>query len=96
MILAKLIDVYGDKLNDETFIEKLGMFSVKQLLRNAKERRPGALGVAEVMVLEYNGRKKNASQHRLMMQKLYEKVPKSKGTPDHSMSINAKASDGQE
>ena len=79
--IAKLITVYGENLNDETFKEKLGAISVKQLIRNAKERRPGMLGVAEVMVLEYNGRKKSASNHRLMMRSLYEK-PRTEKQPD--------------
>ena len=91
--LAKLIDVYGDKMNDETFREKLGVLSVKQLIRTAKERRPGALGVAEAMVLEYNGRKKTDSQHRLLIRKLYEKPKKGRErgsavydvNPDHSL-----------
>ncbi len=79
--LAKLIVVYGDSLNDETFKEKLSSVSIKQLTRNAKERRPGMMGVAEVMVLEYNGRKKAASNHRLLIRKLYEK-PKRDKEPD--------------
>ena len=56
--IAKLIVTYGENLNDETFKEKLSTLSIKQLIRTAKERRSGMLGVAEVMVLEYNGRKK--------------------------------------
>ena len=71
--LAKLITVYGESLNDETFKEKLSVISVKQLIRTAQERRPGMMGVAEVMVLEYNGRKKSSSHSRLLMRNLYEK-----------------------
>ena len=71
--LAKLITVYGESLNDETFKEKLSVISVKQLIRTAKERRPGMMGVAEVMVLEYNGRKKSSSHNRLLIRNLYEK-----------------------
>ena len=52
--------------------------SVKLLTRTAKERRPGMMGVAEVMVLEYNGRKKTGSIHRLPIRKLYEKAQKEK------------------
>lgn len=78
--LAKLIVVYGDGLNDATFKEKLSMLSVKQLIRNAKERRPGMMGFAEVMVIEYNGRKKNGSAHRLQLQKLYEKPKREKNS----------------
>lgn len=76
--IAKLIMVYGESLNDATFKEKLSSLSIKQLIRTAKERRPGMMGVAEVMVIEYNGRKKNGSVHRLPIRKLYEKAHKEK------------------
>lgn len=74
--IAKLIAVYGDALIDEIFKEKLSALSVKQLIRNAKERRSGMMGVAEVMVLEYNGRKKSSS--RLPIRYLYEKPKENK------------------
>ncbi len=79
--IAKLITTYGETLNDETFKEKLSAISIKQLIRTAKERRPGMLGVAEVMIIEYNGRKKTASLTRLPMRFLYEK-PKQNKEPD--------------
>ena len=79
--IAKLITTYGETLNDETFKEKLSAISIKQLIRTAKERRPGMLGVAEVMIIEYNGRKKTASLTRLPMRLLYEK-PKQNKEPD--------------
>lgn len=85
--LAKLIVTYGENLNDETFKEKLGLLSIKQLIRSAKDRRAGAMGVAEVMVIEYNGRKKNASQHRLQIQKLYSKPKKEKEPEQDPMDI---------
>lgn len=70
--VAKLIVVYKNELNDDVFKERLGDVSIKQLIRTAKERRPGTMGVAEAMVIEYNGKKK-ISQYRLSIQKLYEK-----------------------
>lgn len=80
--VAKLINTYGDTLNDQVFKEKLGAISVKTLSRTAKERRPGSLGFAEAMVLEYNGRKKTGL-HRLLMSKLYERErPLFKGLDD--------------
>lgn len=57
--IAKLVVVYGDALKDEVFKEKLGAISIKQLTRMAKDRHPGSMGVAEVMVIEYNGKKKS-------------------------------------
>lgn len=79
--IAKLIVTYDEHLNDETFKEKLSAMSIKQLTRTAKERHPGMLGVAEVMVLEYNGRKKTSSMYRLPIRKLYEK-PRKDRDPD--------------
>lgn len=73
--VAILLAVYGDNLNDTVFKEKLGAISVKQLTRMAKERRPGSLGFAEAMVIEYNGKKKQ-SPYRLQIRKLYEKEHK--------------------
>lgn len=70
--VAKLIAVYKNELNDDVFKERLGDVSIKQLIRTAKERRPGTMGVAEAMVIEYNGKKK-ISQYRLSIQKLYDK-----------------------
>ena len=68
--VAKLIEVFGDTLDDDLFKEKLGCVSIKQLTRTAKERRPGCMGYAEAMILEYNGKKKS-NAYRLHINKLY-------------------------
>lgn len=68
--VAKLCVTYKGQLNEENFKEKCGAISIKALNRIAKERRPGALGFAEAMVIEYNGKKKN-SAHRLDIRLLY-------------------------
>ena len=47
-----------------------GKYSVKMIMRNAKERHPGALGVAEAMLIAYN----NKNKYRLPMRKLYGKT----------------------
>ena len=65
--VARLIAVYGDSLDDEIFVDRLGCISVKQLTRNAKDRRPGSMGYAEVMVIEYNGKRKNGSRLPISM-----------------------------
>lgn len=57
--IAKLINTYRDRLDDEIFKEKLGAISIKTLMRTAKERRSGTMGYAEAMVLIYNGKKKS-------------------------------------
>ena len=71
--LARVVAAYGDYLNDELFKEKLEAVSVKSLLRTAKDRKSGSLGLAEALVLEYNGRKKNSS-YRLNIKKFYGKA----------------------
>ena len=68
--VAKLCVTYKGQLDEENFKEKCGAISVKALNRIAKERRPGAMGFAEAMVIEYNGKKKN-SAHRLDIRLLY-------------------------
>lgn len=70
--IAKVIVVYGDKLNEEIFKERLGSLPIKQLVRTAKERCPGCMGYAEVMVLTYNGKRKS-TEKRLNLQKLHQK-----------------------
>lgn len=70
--ITKLVVTYGEQLDDETFKNKVGALSIKQLTRNAKDRRPGSMGFAEAMVLEYNGRKKSKGL-RLRFGKLYTK-----------------------
>ncbi len=94
--VTRLIVIYGDTLNDEVFKEKLGAASVKQLVRTAKERRPGSMGVAEAMVLEYNGKKKS-NNNRLFINKLYSRehaIFKTLDAPDDM--LNDEASDFNE
>lgn len=57
--VARLVTTFGDTLNDEFFKERLGNVSVKQLIRSAKDHRPGSAGLAETMLIEYNGKRKN-------------------------------------
>ena len=67
--IARMIYAYGDVLRDDVFKDRIGLLSVKQLTRTAKERRPGALGYSEAMVIQYNKRCK----YRLSIQRLYSK-----------------------
>ena len=45
----------------------MGRISVKSIIRTGKERRPGAIGVAEAMMLAYNAKNK----YRLSLRDLY-------------------------
>ena len=68
--VARMVAVYGEKLNDEQFKEKVGMQSAKTISRIARERRAGSIGYAETMILLYNGKRKGDA-HKLSLQKLY-------------------------
>lgn len=57
--IAILIAAFDDKLKDDMFKEKLGAYTAKEIIRNAKDRRPGSMGYAEAMLLAYNRKLKN-------------------------------------
>ena len=57
--VCRLLTAYGDKINDSVFKEKLGVISIKEIAKIAKERRAGSLGYAEAMLIIYNKRLKN-------------------------------------
>lgn len=59
--VARLVEVYGDKLDDQQFKDKVGALSAKHISRTAKERQAGSMGYAEAMVLQYNGKRKKSS-----------------------------------
>ncbi len=68
--VSKIISIYKDRIDEDVFKEKLSAISIKQLMRVAKERRPGSMGVAEAIIIEYNGKKKSPAL-RLPINKLY-------------------------
>lgn len=70
--IAKIIITYGDSFDEEIFKARLEEIPIKQVLRVGKERGGGALGVAEAMVLAYNGKKKS-DINKLPIQKMYAK-----------------------
>ena len=61
--IARLDNAYGETMKDDTFKEKVGRVSVREISRTARERRAGSLGFAEALLLEYN---KNPSIHFLL------------------------------
>ena len=79
--VARLVSVYGESLNDSVFKEKVGAVSVKQLVRKAKARRPGCLGYAEAMIIEYNGKRKSP-EGKLRINKLYASEGKRQNSRD--------------
>ena len=69
--IARVIVVYREELKDDMFIEKLGNVSIKEIIRTAKERKGGAVGYAEAMVLAYNNQRTNTP---LPIQRLYDRA----------------------
>lgn len=69
--IAKILVTYPN-LNEEVFKYRLSEISIKQLTRMGKERGGGTLGLAEAMVMIYNGKKKSDA-NKLPIQKLYAK-----------------------
>ncbi len=67
--VARLVVAFGDSIKDDHFKEKVGVMSVKQLSRTAKERRPGSIGYAEAMLVAYNRK----CRYPLRWGRLYEK-----------------------
>ena len=68
--IARLVACYGEAIDDEIFKDKVGALSVKQIGRNAKERRAGSLGYAEALFIAYNTKCKKP----LRFTKLYERI----------------------
>lgn len=56
--ISLLIVAYGDALRDDQFIERVGKFSPREISRNARERKMGTMGYAEVMLTAYNKKTK--------------------------------------
>lgn len=52
--IARLIVAFGDKLRDDLFKHKVGIYSAKDITRTAKERASGSMGYAEALLLAYN------------------------------------------
>ena len=49
--IARLIVAFDEKMRDDIFKEKVGAYSAKDIIRTAKERRAGAIGYAEAMLI---------------------------------------------
>ncbi len=54
--VAHIVAAFGEYLKDDTFKEKLGIISIKEISRSGKERGNGSMGYAEAMLHEYNKR----------------------------------------
>ena len=65
--IAMMVSAYGDKLDDETFRDRVSKFSPKAVCRNARDRRPGIYGYVESLLIIYNGKNKK----KLNIRKLF-------------------------
>ena len=52
--ITRIVVAYGDEIRDDSFKEKVGRLSVREIARKAKERGGGSIGYSEVMVMAYN------------------------------------------
>lgn len=84
--LAKLIYTYGDNIKDEVFKEKLGVISIKEIIKTAKERRAGSVGFAEAILSFYNNRLKKGA---LKWSQLYSVKPPKKDVDPPKEEISA-------
>lgn len=57
--VMRLIVAYGDELKDDTFKERVGNVSVREISRAGKERQGGSIGYAEAMLNIYNKKTRN-------------------------------------
>lgn len=57
--IARLVDTYDELLRDDSFKERLGRYSVREISRTAKERGGGTLGYAEAILNLYNKKMRN-------------------------------------
>ena len=67
--VTKLVAIYGEELDDETFVERVGNKTPKQISRLARERGAGSLYYAQIILEEYNGKRRGSA--RLSARKLY-------------------------
>ena len=84
--MARFLYSYQDKVSETVFKEKLGIISIKELTKTAKERKAGSLGFAEAMLIYYNKRLKCP----LPWNELYEiRIDRKRGRKSNSSSSNA-------
>lgn len=70
--VTKLVVTYGEELDDEAFVERVGNKSPKQISRLARERGAGSMYYAQIILEEYNGKRRGNA--RLSARKLYAKT----------------------
>ena len=64
--IALLIVAFGDELRDDVFKEKVGAHTPREICRVARERKGGAIGYAEAMLIEYNAKTRKGLNRALL------------------------------
>ena len=67
--ISLMVVAFGDTMKDDTFKDKVGIYSARDISRTAKERKAGSIGYAEAMLVAYNKKLKAG----LRWSKLYTK-----------------------
>lgn len=57
--VMRLVVAFEDELKDDTFKERIGRISIRDISRASKERQAGSLGYAETMLNIYNKKTRN-------------------------------------
>ena len=78
--IAKLIVAYGDEIRDDVFKEKVGAYTAREICRTARERKAGATGYAEAMLIAYNAKTRKG----LDMVQLYAGRKRKKAVPEEA------------
>lgn len=71
--VARLIYAYGSEIKEEVSKEKLGVISIKEISKVAKERSAGSLGYAEAMLIFYSKRMKNPPSWKALYMNKHDK-----------------------
>ncbi len=56
--VARIVYAFDTELNDESFKERLGIHSIREITRSARERGIGSIGYAEALLFIYNKKMK--------------------------------------
>jgi len=58
--IAYFIDTFGDLIKDDGFVERFNQVTAREIAQEAKIRKHGAIGFAEVMLIYYNKNRKGS------------------------------------
>ena len=56
--VSRLVASFGDRLKDDAFRDRVGIYSARDISRTAREIRSGSLGFAEALLMAYNRKSK--------------------------------------